>query len=195
MIDYAEESHHVFSVQLYTEEECRAVVGRVSGLGAWEVAQVRESTDEGGFDSFTRPEVRSTAILRCEEAAPLFAAFDEKMRVVVKPLVRQVWGADFAVHGGTQILRYSEGGHYVAHSDAGEDLQDRYFSVVCYLNDDFDGGQTSFPYLDYAARPRRGRAIIFPSRYLHRAEPVTRGRKYVVVSWLLGPRPVPWIRA
>ena len=38
--------------------------------------------------------------------------------------------------------------------------------------------------------PLCGKAVIFPSTYLHRAEPVTRGRKYVIVSRLTGRQPI-----
>jgi hypothetical protein len=193
MIPYTEESHHIFAVQLYTAAECRRVVESVRSLDTWQSAQVREPTDEGGFDSFTRPEIRSTSILRWSDDEVIYKEFDVKMQSVIKPLIKQIWGVDFTEHGGTQILRYAPGGHYVAHSDAGEDLQDRYFSIVCYLNDDFEGGQTSFPFLDYAATPLRGKAIIFPSKYLHRAEPILDGEKYVLVSWVLGPTPIRWI--
>lgn len=193
MIPYTEESDHIFAVQLYDAEACCRIIEQVKHLDTWKSAQVREPAAEGGFDSYTKPEIRSTSILSRDDGAHVYRDFDERMQTVVKPFVKQIWNVDFVEHGGTQILRYGTGGHYVAHSDAGEDLQNRYFSIVCYLNDDFDGGQTSFPYLDYAAVPRSGKAIIFPSKYLHRAEPVRGGEKYVLVSWLLGPSPIRWI--
>jgi predicted 2-oxoglutarate/Fe(II)-dependent dioxygenase YbiX len=64
---------------------------------------------------------------------------------------------------------------------------------VCYLNDDFEGGRTLFPALDYAVTPEAGRAVLFPSTYLHGSEPVIKGRKFVLVSWIDGPVAVKWI--
>jgi predicted 2-oxoglutarate/Fe(II)-dependent dioxygenase YbiX len=65
----------------------------------------------------------------------------------------------------------------------------RYYSLVCYLNDDFEGGSTRFPALDYAVKPQCGKAILFPSRYLHGGEPVISGQKYILISWITGPIP------
>jgi predicted 2-oxoglutarate/Fe(II)-dependent dioxygenase YbiX len=93
---------------------------------------------------------------------------------------------------GTQIIRYRKGGRYVAHTDAGVDYAERYFSVVCYLNDDFTGGLTSFPSLEYSTRPQTGKAIIFPSRYFHCAEPVSSGEKFIFLTWVCGPIPITW---
>jgi predicted 2-oxoglutarate/Fe(II)-dependent dioxygenase YbiX len=90
-------------------------------------------------------------------------------------------------------VRYSPGDYYVAHSDVipGDDY--RYFTVLCYLNEEFEGGQTSFPVLGHRVTPRAGTAVVFPSSYLHRAEPVAGGEKYVIVTWLCGPPPVRWL--
>ena len=109
------------------------------------------------------------------------------------PLVNQHWQVNLANHSGTHILKYGPADHYVPHLDTGPGFEDRYFSVVCYLNDDFSGGLTSFPGLDYAATPETGKAIVFPSNYLHCSEPVISGEKIVMVSWINGPTPVKWI--
>ena len=94
---------------------------------------------------------------------------------------------------GTQMIRYGKGGHYIPHADAGRDLPERYFTVVCYLNDDSEGGDTSFPALGATVKPKTGQAIVFPARYLHCAEPVTRGEKFVLIAWVCGPVPIDWI--
>jgi predicted 2-oxoglutarate/Fe(II)-dependent dioxygenase YbiX len=95
---------------------------------------------------------------------------------------------------GTQLVRYKPGGHYVPHTDAGADeFANRYFTVLCYLNQDFEGGKTSFPSLNYAATPRAGKALIFPATYLHCAEPVVRGEKLILLSWVCGPVPIRWV--
>jgi prolyl 4-hydroxylase len=104
-----------------------------------------------------------------------------------------VWQIDLADHFGTQILRYGPDDHYVPHQDGGIGFESRYFSVVCYLNDDFLGGETSFPGLGHMTKPVTGKAIVFPSHYLHGSVPVIRGEKFVIVSWLRGPVPIKWI--
>ena len=100
--------------------------------------------------------------------------------------MRHLRGHNLTTHEGTQLVRYAPGGHYIPHSDVGRLTMNRYYTVLCYLNDDFEGGNTQFPALDYAVRPQSGKAILFPSRYLHGGEPVTRGEKYILVSWITG---------
>ncbi len=124
---------------------------------------------------------------------PRDSSFDEKIRTIVKPVINEFWGVQLKDYSGTQAVRYRPGGRYSAHQDAAMDLEDRYFTVICYLNHDFQGGQTSFPYLSYAAVPKTGKAIVFPSKYFHCGEPLIAGVKYVIVSWIMGPVPVRWI--
>ena len=92
------------------------------------------------------------------------------------------------------VLRYGPGGKYDPHSD--NELWDsqqrlwlktlnRDFSVLIYLNEDFEGGNLSFPNLQYKIRPETGMLVAFPSdlRYLHAAEPLISGERFAVVSW------------
>jgi predicted 2-oxoglutarate/Fe(II)-dependent dioxygenase YbiX len=119
--------------------------------------------------------------------------FDGSVNRVVKSLVNRIWGVALPRHDGTHLVRYTRGNFYAPHTDAALDVSDRYFTVLCYLNEDFEGGQTSFPLLGHCVEPRAGKAVIFPSTYLHGAEPVLRGEKYVLVTWLMGREPRPWI--
>jgi predicted 2-oxoglutarate/Fe(II)-dependent dioxygenase YbiX len=120
-------------------------------------------------------------------------AFNSKATNAFGPIIKKTWRANPGRYGGTHIVRYQTGGFYVSHADAGLDLNDRYFTILCYLNDEFTGGHTSFPTLGFSVTPRKGKAIMFPSTYVHRAEPVIEGTKYILVSWLMGPDPPKWI--
>jgi len=162
-------------------------------LDGWVPAQVRDVTADGRSRSLTQPEVRSTRILLSERVEELYQPFEAALDTKLKPLVKQLWQIDLIDHCDTQILRYGPSDHYAPHQDTGPGFESRYFSVVCYLNDDFLGGETSFPGLGYAVKPETGKALVFPSYYLHGSAPVTRGEKFVIVSWLRGPVPIKWI--
>jgi len=192
MIRYAEDAHGVLSLPFFQPDFCKRVVARVHRL-SWTVAQVQETKANGGERILTRPRTRSATILNSARAAEVYEEFDRRINSVVKPLIKQVWRIALAEHSGTQMIRYGKGGHYLPHSDAGRELPERYFTVVCYLNEDFDGGNTSFPALGSTVRPQTGRAIVFPATYLHCAEPVTAGEKFVMITWLCGPVPIDWI--
>jgi predicted 2-oxoglutarate/Fe(II)-dependent dioxygenase YbiX len=193
MIEYRQESHGVISVPLYSPPQCKAIVEQVKMLDDWVAAQVREAEDGVHYKSVTQPDVRSTKILASDQPEELYRQFDERMNSTLKPLIKQIWRINLAEHSGTQILRYGPADHYVPHQDTGPGFEYRYLSVVCYLNDDFAGGQTSFPGFKFSATPEIGKAIVFPSDYLHGSEPVISGEKFVFVSWIRGPAPIKWI--
>lgn len=194
MSDYVQRAHGVFSLTLLDPETCQSIVSRLQESEAWSAATVGSQSESGEVLSIADDEFRSASVLFPEDAPSLFTKIDARLDEVIGPLAKHIWGVDLAQREGTQIVRYRAGGHYDAHADAALDLQQRYFTVLCYLNDDFAGGQTSFPYLgDLAVEPVAGRVVLFPSRYVHRAESVLSGEKYVAVTWLHGPTSTKWI--
>lgn len=62
----------------------------------------------------------------------------------------------------------------------------RQVSVVAYLNDVAQGGETVFESLDVSQRCEKGSILFFPSNYLyhHSARPPESNEKVVVVTWL-----------
>ena len=128
------------------------------------------------------------------KTAAIHDDFERKIAQIVRPALRRIWGWDLADCQGTQLVRYRSGGHYLPHKDADDDgYASRYFTVLCYLNENFQGGKTRFPSLGYSAIPVTGRALIFPARFMHCAEPVLSGEKLIFLAWLSGPIPLRWI--
>lgn len=63
----------------------------------------------------------------------------------------------------------------------------RRFAMSLNLNDDYDGGQLRFPeYGPQLYRPEAGEALVFSGSHLHEVLPVTRGRRFVLLSFLFG---------
>ena len=85
------------------------------------------------------------------------------------------------------VLSYSaEGRHFFgAHRDNGAPTTaDRAFAVSLNLNDDFSGGELVFPeYAGVKVSPPAGAAAVFSCSLLHRALPVTRGRRFVLTTF------------
>jgi len=83
-----------------------------------------------------------------------------------------------------QIVRYHAGGKYVEHRDSpAPNATPRALSLVCYLNDDFTGGETVFTDPARTISALTGNVIVFPPTLLHRANPVITGTKYVLTAW------------
>ncbi len=83
------------------------------------------------------------------------------------------------------MLKYSGGDHYKSHYDGSTSLG-RAISAICYLNDDYEGGEIEFTNFGITIKPEKGTLILFPSNYAykHIAHPVTKGTKYALVTWI-----------
>jgi hypothetical protein len=81
------------------------------------------------------------------------------------------------------FVKYNPGQHFQVHTDSG-------FSYFCTLssvgwfNDDYEGGELWFPYLNLKFKPQKGDVIFFPSTYIyaHGSMEVTKGTKYSAVT-------------
>lgn len=64
------------------------------------------------------------------------------------------------------------------------DLSPRMLTCVWYLNDNFEGGTTDFQYQNLSIQPEVGMLAVFPPfwTHIHRAAPVTKGSKYMIVN-------------
>lgn len=89
------------------------------------------------------------------------------------------------------VLKYTPGGKYNAHIDHGFQCE-RTLSVILNLNEDYEGGDFVFFHQDCKTEMKRvsckkGTVIMFPSNFLypHAVEPITKGTRYSIVSWLL----------
>jgi predicted 2-oxoglutarate/Fe(II)-dependent dioxygenase YbiX/peroxiredoxin len=79
-----------------------------------------------------------------------------------------------------------DGGHFDSHRDnTTKGTAHRRFAVSLNLNDDYEGGELSFP--EYGKRrfkPAPGAAVVFSCSLLHAASKVMRGRRYVFLPFL-----------
>lgn len=102
-------------------------------------------------------------------------------------------------HGeGLQILQYTPGQEYKAHYDFFSSTSkvannNRISTLVMYLNDVEEGGETFFPKLNFSVTPKKGMAVYFEYFYsdqnlneltLHGGAPVIAGEKWVATQWM-----------
>jgi predicted 2-oxoglutarate/Fe(II)-dependent dioxygenase YbiX len=78
-------------------------------------------------------------------------------------------------------------GHFEAHRDnLSTATAHRRFGLTLNLNDDYDGGELRFPeYGPTRYRPAAGEALVFSGTHLHEVLPVERGRRFVLLSFVL----------
>ena len=97
---------------------------------------------------------------------------------------------------GPAIVRWPVGSRQEPHADKefwiGEEIgrpnDFPWYDIASlfYFNDDYEGGELSFPKLNISVKPQAGDLFIFPSTYIysHVAEPVLSGIKYSMVTML-----------
>ena len=81
------------------------------------------------------------------------------------------------------ILKYVEGGFLPPHQDHG--VSSRALSVLIYLNDDYEGGEISFPISNIVLKPKSGSVVLFPSNflYVHTISDMISGVRYSIPAW------------
>jgi prolyl 4-hydroxylase len=175
-----------------TPEEADALIQVVT---FWE-----RSTDTGQMNKYgetgrvlSKGRTSSNSWCRAEcEANPFVQTVTEKIEYTTT--VQQPNFESF------QILRYELGQMYNAHHDTGLGqfrlaCGARILTFFLYLSDVEEGGETAFPHLHLAVKPKKGKAVLWPgvfsdnpdsidSRTLHEAKPVIRGTKFAANTWI-----------
>lgn len=150
----------------------------------WENAEVAKL---GG--GAVNEEKRLTEVVWEDIQAPITAVAMNFMRIANE---RAGWGFDFTYPEEVQMGKYSTGGHYDWHVDAGaphkESNLQRKLSCSILLNDptEYEGGKFEIEKIESGLPNSQGSVIVFPSIIRHRVTPVTSGTRYSAVCWAVG---------
>lgn len=93
-----------------------------------------------------------------------------------------------------QVLRYRPGGFYKPHYDAfDKGTNPRMYTFIIALNEEYEGGETSFPRIKKDYRLRKGDCLLFENldnyelitgKAWHGGKPVRGGEKWVCNLWV-----------
>lgn len=81
-----------------------------------------------------------------------------------------------------RIYRYKDGQQFKVHPDGAfkrNEHEHSKITVIVYLNDDFEGGETEFVNPHEVVTPQAGTLLLFAHGQLHKGNPVPEGTKYV----------------
>jgi prolyl 4-hydroxylase len=112
--------------------------------------------------------------------------------------ISDLMGPSIEYAEGLQILKYLPGQEYKAHHDyftstSKASKNNRISTLIMYLNDVEEGGETYFPKLGFSVSPKKGMAVYFEYFYhntelndltLHGGSPVVKGEKWVATQWM-----------
>jgi prolyl 4-hydroxylase len=149
-----------------------------------------------------RDEQHETGVRRSEGAH--FGYGENAIVARIEARVAALTGLPIAHGEPLQLLHYPPGGEYVPHHDYFDPAFEgvapllaqggqRVATMVMYLREPEEGGDTYFPELEMSVRPRKGSAVYFEywnlrgeldGRCLHAGMPVIRGDKWIATKWL-----------
>lgn len=160
--------------EFYTPEECRETIARAEAVG---FADAPINTARGPI---LRQDIRNNTRVMIDDLS-LAESLWQRLRDFV-PLRLEGWEA-VGLNERFRFYRYEIGQQFDWHRDGhfqrsiGERSR---LTFMIYLNDDFSGGETSFE--DVSIAPQTGQALVFYHPLIHKGQPVTSGRKYVLRS-------------
>jgi predicted 2-oxoglutarate/Fe(II)-dependent dioxygenase YbiX len=165
----------IHALRAFTAAECAVIISQATLSPKWFPAVINAALD-------VDPNIRNAELLFEEVHRPHSDVYRERLAQITGTLAQTV--APNSTMTEVQLVRYGPGGKYLDHRDGPTPgAMQRVLSLVCYLNERFGGGATTFSELGVSVSPLSGVVIAFAPELLHRAEPVTAGRKYVVTAW------------
>lgn len=172
----------------------------IEGILSTVRSQFRRSTDQGAVDENGEQEQVVSTGRTSENAWCTKECEEHPATRAVNNRIEEIVGVPQSNFESLQILKYEKGQFYRAHHDLGGDdnykaCGPRIYTFFLYLSDVEAGGETAFPQLDIAIKPRKGSALLWPSvtsenptkqdpRTTHEARPVIQGTKYAANAWI-----------
>lgn len=177
-----ESAARIHVVRMFSEDVCARLIARAEATSAWD--------ESPGYSNSGEAEARISRSIFERDRPDVFEEVRPEMERAFQRFIGEGASPRFALTR-FELLRYEPGGMFPPHRDAGAGDIRRRYSWLVYLNDEFEGGATTFPMLERTLRPHRGQAILFPSTYLHAGGQVTSGRKYALTGYLGDPAAEP----
>ena len=114
----------------------------------------------------------------------------DRIGLLIHRLNEQHWRFVLGGMEAIQVARYGVGDGYDWHVDLGPgqaSMRKLSISVQLTEGDAYEGGDLEFPDGPEGLARSRGDAIVFPSFMHHRVAPLTRGERWSLVAWVVGP--------
>ena len=122
---------------------------------------------------------------------PLFAGIGATLTSIGLQVNYQIWQYNITHSNQSEFLMYDIHGKYETHVDTfhARSNETRKLNILAFLNDDFEGGKFYIQNSNERLYPQQtpGTVLVFPSFMPHGVEPITKGIRYSIVAWMLGP--------
>lgn len=179
----------IFVCDLFSAQECRTIVEQMDKSCDKLSPSILAGTgsDKPGTKVYDRTN-RFTYISGIPDVQDVYPFFER-----VSQKVGEFYSTDIEWWETPSFKIYPTGGHFSLHSDSilGPDgkrfkFNDRDYTIIIFLNDDYVGGELVFPDLKVEVKPVTGRLVCFPPdlRFMHKVNTVTEGTRYQLLTWM-----------
>ena len=122
---------------------------------------------------------------------PLYAGIGATLTAIGLNVNNEIWKYAITHSNQSEFLMYDVKGKYETHVDTfhGRSEEVRKLTILVFLNDDFEGGKFYIANGHNRMYPeqKKGTVLIFPSFMPHGVESITKGIRYSIVTWMVGP--------
>jgi hypothetical protein len=169
--------------EVFDETLCQSIIE------IFETSQ-QQRVDNAGVPNFTQVNINSSGKygkfvkLLCYKTVDILKKYKKDLPEYIE------WFPDKFYFEEFRIKKYNPGkvDQFGLHTDVQDHMTaKRYLAFLFYLNDDFVGGETDFPYNELTVTPETGKVLVFPPtwQYPHRGLHVKSGSpKYIMSTYL-----------
>jgi hypothetical protein len=141
----------------------------------------------GGGEGSINLDIRNVQRLQL----PLYAGIGATLTAIGLNVNNDIWKYTITHSNQSEFLMYDVKGKYETHVDTfhQHSNETRKLTILVFLNDDFEGGRFYIQNSHNRTYPeqKKGTVLIFPSFMPHGVEPITKGVRYSIVTWMVGP--------
>jgi len=178
---------------------CKATCDRIISLASL-LPEQQAVVGSENVDARTDTKIRRSKIRWINGAMPDFKDLYLDLVDMFKEGNRQAFGVELWHLYEMQFTEYDSGdeGFYDWHNDVmwtSPNCSHRKLSMSIQLSDpsEYEGGDLEIQTLmskppDPTVLRKQGNVFVFPSFYMHRVTPVTKGTRYSLVAWMEGPK-------
>ena len=175
-------NNYVFLENVFTKEQCEYIIR----LG--ESLVIQDSSTVGGLNYVRNS--KNSWITPSKESEGIFRHLTD----FVKKINEDYFQLDLTSIESLQFTKYEPPvGRYDFHKDTiTTDNHIRKLSMIIQLSNpnDYEGGELSILHSEYPLyiKKQQGSLLSFPSDTVHGVMPVTKGIRYSLVVWIMGPK-------
>lgn len=196
-LDTTTNENWAYAHGIFTPEECKKIIE--VGSSGTEASPLTYGTvgDLNNVEESIKEvaKVRRSPVAWIRSDVPTNHWIFQRVRDAVKNINQQFFNYELTEIQSLQFTSYDgeEKGFYGKHIDmmyTGAGTRKLSVSIQLSEGSDYEGGDLLLHTRNDPERPpkQQGTAIFFPSYSLHEVTPVTKGIRYSLVAWVLGPR-------